>query len=169
MGDLPFGYDHKYTYSHIGYNLKITDMQSACALAQLDRLPGFIAARKANFAFLHQRLAHCEPLIQRPVATPGSDPAWFGYPITLGPEAPVRRIDLLDYLDQQRIGTRLLFAGNLTRQPSMAGARWRISGSLTHTDRLMRDTFWIGLWPGLSEPMLEHAAGCIESFVGVDP
>ncbi|MBK6909269.1 MAG: lipopolysaccharide biosynthesis protein RfbH [Rhodocyclaceae bacterium] len=167
LGNLPEGYDHKYTYSHLGYNLKITDMQAACALAQLDRLEGFVAARRANFHFLKERLAPCAELLVLPEATPQSEPSWFGFPLTLRPEANVRRVDLLAYLDQQKIGTRLLFAGNLTRQPYMIGRHYRISGALTVTDQVMNDTFWIGVYPGLSEAMLDYAASKIEAFLGV--
>ncbi len=167
LGSLPAGYDHKYTYSHIGYNLKITDMQAACGLAQLDRLDDFIAARKRNFAHLTERLAAARDFLILPEATPGSDPAWFGYPVTLRPEAGVNRVDLLEYLDQHRIGTRLLFAGNLVRQPSMAGRQFRVVGALPVADRIMRDTFWIGLWPGLSAAQLDYAADMTGQFLGV--
>jgi CDP-6-deoxy-D-xylo-4-hexulose-3-dehydrase len=167
LGTLPFGYDHKYTYSHLGYNLKITDMQAACALAQLDRLPDFIRRRKENFAFLRARLANCAEFLDLPVATPGSDPSWFGFPMTLKDAAPVTRLDLLTYLDQQRVGTRLLFAGNLVRQPSLQGVEFRVVGDLVHTDRVMERTFWIGVYPGLDEPRLEFAAARIEAFLGV--
>lgn len=166
FGDLPYGYDHKYTYSHLGYNLKITDMQAACALAQLDRLDDFIAARKRNFARLTQRLNDCADHLILPAATPSSDPAWFGFPLTLRPEAGVNRVDLLRYLDQHKIGTRLLFAGNLTRQPYMSGRQFRVAGELTNTDRVMNDTFWIGTYPGLSEPMLDYSAATIGKFFG---
>jgi CDP-6-deoxy-D-xylo-4-hexulose-3-dehydrase len=158
LGSLPQGYDHKYTYSHIGYNLKITDMQAACGLAQLDRLDGFIAARKRNFEHLSAALADARDFLVLPEATPGSDPSWFGYPITLRPEAGVNRVDLLQYLDQHKIGTRLLFAGNLVRQPSMAGRNFRVVGELPVADRIMRDTFWIGVWPGLTEAQLDYSA-----------
>jgi len=168
LGSLPPGYDHKYTYSHIGYNLKITDMQAACGLAQLDRLDGFIAARKRNFAHLTAALADAQDFLILPEATPGSDPAWFGYPITLRPEAGVNRVDLLQYLDQHKIGTRLLFAGNLVRQPSMAGRNFRVVGELPVADRIMRDTFWIGVWPGLTSAQLDYTAEMIRRFVGVD-
>ena len=167
LGDLPFGYDHKYTYAHVGFNLKITDMQAACALAQLDRLEGFIAARKRNFAFLRERLRSVEEFLILPEATPGSDPSWFGFLLTLRAEAQSRRVDLLQYLDQYKIGTRLLFAGNLTRQPSMVGRQFRVSGELTNTDRIMNDTFWIGVYPGLTEEMLDFGAGKIEAYFGV--
>jgi len=167
-GELPFGYDHKYTYSQLGYNLKITDIQAACALAQMDRLPDFIAARKRNFAYLEQRLAPLAEFLELPRATPGSDPSWFGFPLTLKPTAGCDRVDLLTYLDQYRIGTRLLFAGNVTRQPYMAGREFRVACTLTETDRVMNDTFWIGLWPGLSEEMLEFTAQKVHDFLGVD-
>ena len=168
LGDLPEGYDHKYTYSHLGYNLKITDMQAACGLAQLDRAAQFVQQRKDNFAFLKARLAACEEFLILPQATPGSDPSWFGFPITLRDNAPVSRVDLLTYLDQQRVGTRLLFAGNLTRQPYMVGRNYRVSGSLTNTDTVMNNTFWIGVQPALTRDMLEYAARQIETYLGVN-
>ncbi len=167
LGDLPFGYDHKYSYSHLGYNLKITDMQAACALAQMDRLEGFIASRRRNFAFLHQRLAACEEFLELPQATPHADPSWFGFPITLREAAATRRVDLLTYLDERKIGTRLLFSGNLTRQPYMQGREVRVVGNLSNADRVMNDTFWIGVYPGLDQAMLEYAASSIERFFGV--
>ncbi len=167
LGELPEGYDHKYTYSHLGYNLKITDMQAACGLAQLEKAPRFIQARKDNFAFLHQRLQSCADLVQLPLPTEHSEPSWFGFPITLKDNCPVSRLDLVTYLDQQKVGTRLLFAGNLTRQPSMAGAHYRVSGELTHTDRVMNNTFWVGLHPALTREMLEYTARSIESYLGV--
>lgn len=168
LGTLPEGYDHKYTYSHLGYNLKITDMQAACGLAQLDKAPAFIQARKDNFAFLKARLKDCEEFLHLPEATEHSDPSWFGFPITLKDNCPVTRLDLLTYLDQNKIGTRLLFAGNLTCQPYMIGANYRISGDLTNTDNIMNNTFWIGLQPALTREMLEFAAQKIESYLGVN-
>jgi CDP-6-deoxy-D-xylo-4-hexulose-3-dehydrase len=168
LGDLPYGYDHKYTYTHVGFNLKITDMQAACALAQMDRLEGFIAARKRNFAYLKDRLRSVEDFLILPEATAGADPSWFGFLLTLRDEAQTRRVELLEYLDQYKIGTRLLFAGNLTRQPSMAGRLYRVSGDLTNTDRIMNDTFWVGVYPGLTEEMLDFVAGKIESYFGVN-
>jgi CDP-6-deoxy-D-xylo-4-hexulose-3-dehydrase len=167
MGNLPYGYDHKYTYSHLGYNLKITDMQAACGLAQLERAAEFIKARKDNFAFLKERLKDCEEFINLPQATEHSDPSWFGFPITLKNNCPVSRLDLLTYLDQNKVGTRLLFAGNLTRQPYMNGAQYRISEDLTNTDIVMNNTFWIGVQPSLTKEMLEFSAKKIESFLGV--
>ncbi len=165
LGELPEGYDHKYTYSHLGYNLKITDMQAACALAQMDRLDDFINARKRNFAWLSERLAGCAEQLILPRATPGSDPSWFGFPLTLRDGCGIERVGLLRHLDEQRVGTRLLFAGNLTRQPYMQGLEYRVSGELKVTDKIMHDTFWIGLWPGLSEDHLEHAARSLEAYV----
>ena len=168
LGDLPQGYDHKFTYSHLGYNLKITDMQAACGLAQLEKASEFIQARKENFAFLKARLKDCAEFVNLPVATEHSDPSWFGFPITLKSNCPVTRLDLLTYLDQNKVGTRLLFAGNLTRQPYMAGANYRISGELTNTDNVMNNTFWIGVQPALTREMLEFAANKIESYLGVN-
>jgi CDP-6-deoxy-D-xylo-4-hexulose-3-dehydrase len=168
LGELPEGYDHKYTYSHAGYNLKITDMQAACGLAQMDKLESFIQARKDNFKYLHNRLKSCEEFLILPEASPNSDPSWFGFLMTIKPEANIRRVDLLSYLDQEKIGTRLLFAGNLTRQPYMQGRNYRVSGDLTHTDRIMNDSFWVGVYPGLTEEMLDFVATKIEYFFGVN-
>lgn len=168
LGDLPEGYDHKYTYSHLGYNLKITDMQAACGVAQLDKAPQFIQARKDNFAFLKERLKACEEFVNLPEPTEHSDPSWFGFPITLKENCPVTRLDLLTYLDQNKVGTRLLFAGNLTRQPYMSGCNYRISGDLTNTDNVMNNTFWIGVQPSLTPAMLEFAARKIETYLGVN-
>jgi CDP-6-deoxy-D-xylo-4-hexulose-3-dehydrase len=168
LGKLPEGYDHKYTYSHLGYNLKITDMQAACGLAQLKKAPAFIQARKDNFAFLKARLKDCEEFLHLPEPTEHSDPSWFGFPITLKDNCPVTRLDLLTYLDQNKVGTRLLFAGNLTCQPYMIGANYRISGDLTNTDNVMNNTFWIGVQPALTREMLEFAASKIETYLGVN-
>jgi CDP-6-deoxy-D-xylo-4-hexulose-3-dehydrase len=167
LGNLPEGYDHKYTYSHLGYNLKITDMQAACALAQLDRINDFVAARKRNFNFLRERLKSCEEHLILPEATPNSDPSWFGFPLTLRESTEVTRRELLSYLDERKVGTRLLFAGNLTRQPYMIGRNFRISGNLSRTDQIMKNTFWIGVYPGLTEPMLDYAATTIENYLGI--
>ena len=168
LGELPQGYDHKYVYSHLGYNLKITDMQAACGLAQLDRLPDFIAARRRNFDYLTERLAPLAEFIELPQATPGSEPSWFGYPITLTAAAATARVDLLRYLDQHKIGTRLLFAGNLTRQPYMCGRAYRVIGTLPNSDRVMQDTFWIGLWPGLTTDMLDFTVDRMRAYFGLD-
>ena len=168
LGTLPEGYDHKYTYSHLGYNLKITDMQAACGLAQMDRAAGFVQARKDNFAYMKDGLKNCKEFLILPEATPNSDPSWFGFPITLRPEANVDRVNLLTFLDQNKIGTRLLFAGNLTRQPYMIGRNYRVSGELTNTDRIMHDTLWIGVFPGLTKEMMDFSIGKIEEFFGVN-
>ncbi len=168
LASLPEGYDHKYTYSHLGYNLKITDMQAACALAQLEKAPAFIQARKDNFKFLKERLRTCEEFLQLPEVTEGADPSWFGFPITVKASSPVSRLDLTTYLDQNKIGTRLLFAGNLIRQPYMVGANYRVSGELTNTDNVMNNTFWIGVQPALTEEMLEFVVSKIEAFLGIN-
>jgi CDP-6-deoxy-D-xylo-4-hexulose-3-dehydrase len=168
LGSLPYGYDHKYTYSHLGYNLKISDMQAACALGQLDRLDEFIAARKANFAYLKNRLKSCEEFLHLPEATPNSDPSWFGFPLILKETSGVKRVDLLTYLDENKIGTRLLFAGNLTRQPYMIGKNFRISGELSNTDVVMTQTFWLGVYPGLKNEQLDYISGRLEEFFGVN-
>jgi CDP-6-deoxy-D-xylo-4-hexulose-3-dehydrase len=166
-GSLPQGYDHKYTYSHLGYNLKITDMQAACGLAQIEKASGFIDQRKRNFQRLMDGLRDCEKFIVLPKATEFSDPSWFGFPITLRDTSPVSRLDLLTYLDQQKVGTRLLFAGNLTRQPYMVGRNYRVFGELANTDKVMNDTFWVGVQPALSESMLDYTIAKIRSFLGV--
>lgn len=166
-GSLPDGYDHKYTYSHAGYNLKITDMQAACGLAQLDKLDGFIAQRKQNFAYLKDQLLDLEDVLILPEATPSSDPSWFGFPITLRPESAVSRVDLLRHLDEHKIGTRLLFGGNLLRQPYFEGRKYRVVGDLKNTDRIMHDTFWVGVYPGLKTDHLDYCASKIEEFFGL--
>jgi CDP-4-dehydro-6-deoxyglucose reductase, E1 len=164
LGDLPEGYDHKYIYTHLGYNLKITDMQAACGLAQMDRLEDFIATRKKHFAYLKKYLKRSEEFLILPEATPKSDPSWFGFLITLRPYRNLKRVDLMNYLDQNKIGTRLLFAGNLTRQPYMKNLNYRISGELTNTDRAMNDTFWVGVYPGLTQEMLDFMIEKLESY-----
>jgi len=167
MGDLPIGYDHKYTYSHLGYNLKITDMQAACALAQLKKAPKFINSRKENFTYLKNRLSLCSDFLQLPIATENSDPSWFGFPITLNEDCPVTRSELISYLDQNKIGTRLLFAGNLTKQPYMKNCHFRISEDLINTDHIMNNTFWIGVQPSLTNEMLEFVVNKIETYLGI--
>jgi len=166
-GDLPDGYDHKYTYSHLGYNLKITDMQAACALAQLDRLDEFIAQRRTNYAYLKMRLASVEQFLHLPEATPNSEPSWFGFPLVLKETSGVKRTDLINFLEENKIGTRLLFAGNLTKQPYMAGRNFRVSGNLSNTDTVMKQTFWIGVYPGLRTEHLGYIVQKLEEFFGV--
>ncbi len=158
LGGLPFGYDHKYVYSHIGYNLKITDFQAAVGLAQMERLPDFVARRRANFAYLYERLEPYKEFLILPEATPGSEPAWFGFPITVRPEAPLTRLELLTYYDENKIGSRLVFSGNLTRQPAYKDVRYRISGSLENTDIVMNQSFWLGIYPGITHEMMDFVA-----------
>jgi CDP-6-deoxy-D-xylo-4-hexulose-3-dehydrase len=168
FGSLPDGYDHKYVYAHLGYNLKITDMQAACGLAQLERAAEFIAARKRNFQLLKQRLAGLSEFLDVAEATPNSDPSWFGMPLTLRESAGVKRVDLLKYLDQNKIGTRLLFAGNLTRQPYFHGVEHRVVGSLENTDRTMNQTFWLGVYPGLAAEHFDFVGEKLEEFFGLN-
>ncbi|QAB15790.1 lipopolysaccharide biosynthesis protein RfbH [Hydrogenovibrio thermophilus] len=168
LGDLPEGYDHKYTYSHLGYNLKITDMQAACGLAQLKRLPEFIDKRNANFDYLKNRLNSVTDFIELTDPTENSKPSWFGFPITLKETAGVSRVDLTKYLDQCKIGTRLLFAGNLIRQPYFEGVEYRVVGDLTNTDITMNQTLWLGIYPGLDKEHLDYIAEKLEEFFGVN-
>jgi CDP-6-deoxy-D-xylo-4-hexulose-3-dehydrase len=164
LGDLPAGYDHKYTYTHLGYNLKTSDLQGALLAAQLKKLPGFIAARRRNWAFLKAALAPWSEWLLLPEATPGSDPSWFGFLITVREGAPFSRGELVAWLESRKIATRMLFAGNMTRQPAFEGVPHRVVGPLTNTDRVMRDTFWIGVWPGLTPPMLEWMVASFAEF-----
>ena len=158
LGDLPKGYDHKYIYSHLGYNLKITDMQAACGLAQLEKLSWFIERRKSNFALLKELLKPLEDKIILPEPTKGADPSWFGFPITIRENVDVDRTKLLKHLDSRQIGTRLLFAGNLTKQPYMTDMQYRVSGDLGNTDLVMNSTFWVGVHPSLTEEMIRFVA-----------
>ena len=167
-GDLPDGYDHKYTYSHLGYNLKITDMQAACALAQMDRVEEFIAKRRANFAYLKTKLASVTDFLHLPESTPNSEPSWFGFPLIVKDNAGVKRADLINFLEENKIGTRLLFAGNLAKQPYMAGRNYRVSGDLTNTDIVMSQTFWLGTFPGLGQEQLDFIAEKLEEFFGLN-
>ncbi|ABS47837.1 CDP-4-keto-6-deoxy-D-glucose-3-dehydrase [Yersinia pseudotuberculosis IP 32953] len=168
LGSLPFGYDHKYTYSHLGYNLKITDMQAACGLAQLERIEEFVEKRKANFKYLKDALQSCADFLELPEATENSDPSWFGFPITLKEDSGVSRIDLVKFLDEAKVGTRLLFAGNLTRQPYFHDVKYRVVGELTNTDRIMNQTFWIGIYPGLTHDHLDYVVSKFEEFFGLN-
>ncbi len=167
LGELPAGYDHKYIYSHIGYNLKATDMQAALGLSQLAKLDGFIARRQENFDHLYAALKDVQGLIL-PRATPNSVPSWFGFPITLDPELDVDREALLRFLDARKIGTRLMFAGNILRQPAYRNVDVRVVGDLTNTDIVMRRTFWVGVYPGLTAEMLDYIAHSIKEFIA-DP
>lgn len=165
LGDLPHGYDHKYIYSHAGYNLKITDMQAAIGLAQLDRLDEFTEIRKLNFDRLKSGLADLEDKFILPQATPKSDPSWFGFLITLRNGVNFTREDLLKYLNKKKIGTRLLFAGNITRQPYMKNQNFRIAGDLTNTDIIMNRTFWLGVYPGLTGDMINYTVQSVHEFI----
>ncbi|MGA7245217.1 MAG: lipopolysaccharide biosynthesis protein RfbH [Terracidiphilus sp.] len=164
LGSLPCGYDHKYTYSHIGYNLKATDMQAALGASQIEKLDHFIARRKENFAYLRSLLKPLEHCLLLPEATPGSDPSWFGFPIGVREEAPFKREDLIRALEAQKIGTRLLFGGNLLRQPAYEDCEHRVVGKLPNTDFVMNNVFWIGVYPGLTRQMLDFVAKSITDF-----
>lgn len=165
LGDLPFGYDHKYTYSHCGYNLKITDMQAAVGLAQMDRVDDFVAARRRNFKLLTELLRPLEDVFILPEATPNSDPSWFGYPLTVREGASFTRDDLVKHLNDMKIGTRLLFGGNITRQPYMKGRNFRVVGDLTNSDIVTERTFWVGVYPGLGESEIGYMIDTIAKFV----
>jgi CDP-4-dehydro-6-deoxyglucose reductase, E1 len=165
LGSLPCGYDHKYTYSHVGYNLKATDMQAALGVSQIDKLPKFIERRKANFAYLKNILKPLEQYLVLPEATPNSDPSWFGFPIGVKEDAPFKRDQLTKALEAQKIGTRLLFAGNLLRQPAYEGWEYRVVGEMTNTDYVMNNVFWIGVFPGLTNEMLDFIAKTAIEFV----
>jgi CDP-6-deoxy-D-xylo-4-hexulose-3-dehydrase len=163
-GGLPHGYDHKYTYSHVGYNLKLTDMQAAVGVAQLRKLDGFIGARRRNFQMLREGLREMEEFFILPQATPGSEPSWFGFPIAVRPDAPFSRNQVTSYLEERKIATRLLFGGNLVRQPAYDGREYRVAGSLKNADFVMNQVFWIGLYPGIGPAILEYM---LESLHGV--
>jgi CDP-4-dehydro-6-deoxyglucose reductase, E1 len=165
LGELPCGYDHKYTYSHIGYNLKATDMQAALGASQIEKLPQFIERRKENFRFLRSALEPLQNFFLLPEATPGSDPAWFGFPLAVRADAPFRREELIRELDAKKIHTRLLFGGNLLRQPAYQDCAYRAVGSLPNSDFVMNNVFWLGVYPGLTEPMLAYVADVIRDFV----
>ncbi|MEZ5401526.1 MAG: lipopolysaccharide biosynthesis protein RfbH [Bryobacteraceae bacterium] len=169
LGGLPHGYDHKYTYSHVGYNLKLTDMQAAVGVAQLEKLPGFIASRKANFGVLREGLAPLADALLLPEATPGSDPSWFGFPIGVRPEAGFQRDALIRRLESKRIATRLLFGGDLTRQPAYVGREFRTIGDLPNTRFVMNNVLWIGVYPGLAPAALDYIVETITSFVRNSP
>ena len=170
VGDLPRGYDHKYIYSHVGYNLKVTDMQAAIGCSQLDKVDGFIKLRRENFAALSKafRAEGFDEHFILPEATPGSDPSWFGFLLTIRDGSPLKRREFVKYLEDKKIGTRLLFAGNLVRQPAFKKVHYRIHGPLTNTDKIMNDSFWIGVWPGIDKPrrdyMVETFRNAIKEF-----
>jgi CDP-4-dehydro-6-deoxyglucose reductase, E1 len=169
LGKLPHGYDHKYTYSHIGYNLKLTDMQAAVGVAQLDKLPGFIAARRANFRTLHEGLKDLQSFFILPEATTGSEPSWFGFPLAVRPGVPFTRNDAVTFLESRKIATRLLFAGNLTRQPAYAGANFRTVGDLPNSDFVMNNVFWVGVYPGMTPKHLDYMIDCFHQLAKTKP
>jgi CDP-4-dehydro-6-deoxyglucose reductase, E1 len=165
LGSLPCGYDHKYTYSHIGYNLKATDMQAALGVSQIAKLPQFIEKRRENFRHLFKALQPLEDCLLLPEATPGSDPSWFGFPIGVRESAPFKRQDLVRALEAKKIGTRLLFGGNLLRQPAYEGCEFRVIGDLKNTDFAMNNVSWVGVFPGLTREMLDYVAETIAGFI----
>jgi CDP-4-dehydro-6-deoxyglucose reductase, E1 len=165
LGDLPHGYDHKYTYSHVGYNLKLTDMQAAVGVAQLQKLPAFIEARRNNFRFLFEGVKDLQEFFILPEATPESEPSWFGFPLAIKPEAPFTRDYVLRYLDERKIATRLLFGGNLLRQPAYQGLKHRKVGDLRNSDFVMNQVLWMGVWPGLSKEMLTFVVETLHRMV----
>ena len=167
-GDLPYGYDHKYVYSHSGYNLKITDMQAACGLAQLDKLDYFIEKRRSNYAYLRNKLESLTDFIHLPIPTPNSNPSWFGFPITLKDDCGVSRVDVTKFLDSHKIGSRLLFAGNLLKQPYFKNQEYRVVGDLSHTEKTMTDTLWIGVQPALDEVHFDFVAERLEELFGLN-
>ena len=165
LGELPEGYDHKFTYSHLGYNLKITDMQAAVGLAQLLSLPEFIKTRKRNFQFLKERLSHLEEFFILPEPTPKSDPSWFGFPITVRQTSKFSRDEIVFHLVVNNIDSRPLFAGNITKQPYFKNQKYKISGNLINTDTIMTQSFWIGVYPGLTKEIIDFMVGTITEFV----
>lgn len=166
LGDLPFGYDHKYTYSHLGYNLKITDMQAAVGCSQLQHLSKFIDIRKRNFKLLSKGLEDLQDFFILPKATENADPSWFGFPITIKDSSKIDRRELMVFLAEKKIGTRLIFAGNLINQPYMKNQNYRIASDLTNTDTIMNSSFWIGCYQGISEEMIDYMVGCFSEFCG---
>jgi CDP-4-dehydro-6-deoxyglucose reductase, E1 len=166
LGELPDGYDHKYTYSHLGYNLKSGDIQAAIGLAQLDRLDSFVALRRRNWSYLSAGLKDLEEFLILPEITENSDPSWFGFALTVKQGGPKSRNEIVQELNAAQIATRLLFGGNLLRQPAFIGTPRRVVGELTNTDIVMNDTFWIGVWPGLTLEMLDYVIGTLYKILG---
>lgn len=164
LGDLPYGYDHKYTYSHIGYNLKLSDMQAAVGVAQLRKLPAFIEARRRNFRAMYEGLRDLEEFFILPQATPGADPSWFGFPLAVRPDAPFTRDQVVRHLEAHKIATRLLFGGNLVRQPAYRDVHYRVVGELTNSDFVMTQVFWIGIYPGINEAMVRYVIDAVHEI-----
>jgi CDP-4-dehydro-6-deoxyglucose reductase, E1 len=166
LGTLPYGYDHKYTYSHLGYNLKITDMQAAVGVSQLNKLESFIAARKSNFRYLTEQLQSLSEVFLLPQATPGSDPSWFGFPVAVRPESELEADHVIRFLNERKIATRMLFGGNLLRQPAYQDIQKRIIGRLPNSDFVTDHVFWIGVYPGLTRPMLDYVVESLHVIAG---
>ena len=164
LGTLPHGYDHKYIYSHIGYNLKLTDMQAAVGVAQLDKLQTFVAQRRQNFAYLLRQLQDLESHFVFPAATAGSEPSWFGFPLTIRPESEIKRHELINHLESKKIRTRLLFGGNLLQQPAYQGVAHRVSGELSNAKIIATSTFWVGVYPAVTNKMLDHIVNELSQF-----
>ncbi|MEZ4593138.1 MAG: lipopolysaccharide biosynthesis protein RfbH [Chloroflexota bacterium] len=165
LGELPEGYDHKYIYSHVGYNLKMTDMQAAVGVAQLDKLPSFIEIRKRNWQLLRDGLKPYEQFFILPEATPNSDPSWFGFLLSVRPGAPFGRNELVQFLEDNHVATRLLFSGNITRQPAYQNVDYRVVGDLTNTDIVMNQTLWIGVYPRISPDMVAYVLDIFARFL----
>ncbi|NJD76982.1 MAG: lipopolysaccharide biosynthesis protein RfbH [Candidatus Methanoperedens sp.] len=167
LGELPYGYDHKYIYSHIGYNLKVTDMQAAVGVEQLKKLPSFIEARKRNFRLLYDGLKKYDKYFILPEIEKGAEPSWFGFLLTVRENAGFSKIDIVKYLEEHKIATRMLFAGNITRHPSFTGVNYRTYGDLMNTDYIMNDTFWVGVYPGMTGEIIRYILYCFEEFISL--
>ena len=165
LGKLPYGYDHKYTYSHIGYNLKITDMQAACGVSQISKLERFVKSRNKNFDYLKNKFKEFEDYFILPEKSLNSEPSWFGFLLTLRPQVKFNRNELIEFLNKNRIGTRLLFSGNITKQPYMENIKYKVSGNLDNTNLVMNNSFWLGVYPGLNKSHLDFMHSVFKDFI----